>query len=213
MAGFRQTDGSSGCPPNETPPADYTIPFRFDDAGRLWVTSCFKGFRYFGSARHDISSVEILGSSKVPVNTTGDISSGGVTAGVYKTLTVTNTTTCNLGILLANDVYADLETGVFNQVRWVISERWNGANHASSAFSTPIFSTVLTGTVRQQMTASANPHDVGFENTGNPSLTLAPGVSATVGCVMFLQYQIGAPNGTEKLHSANSAVRVYGYVI
>lgn len=43
MTGFRLDDGSGGCPPTASAPGDYEIPFRFDGAGSLWITSCFKG--------------------------------------------------------------------------------------------------------------------------------------------------------------------------
>lgn len=213
MAGFRLTNGTSGCPPTENPPADYKIPFRFDDAGRLWITSCFKGFRYFGAARHDIGTTYQLGINPCPVSGTDDIISGdGVTAGTYTTLTITNDTNCDLGVLLANDIFVDWRTSTANMVRWVLSERWNGANHAISAVASPTLSPG-TAALRQALSGSANPHDVGLEASGVPTLTLAPGVSAQVGARLFLQYQVGAPNGDEFVYSAYSAVRAYGYVI
>lgn len=213
MAGFRLTGGGSGCPPTQAPPSDYQNPFRFDDAGKLWITSCFKGFRYFGSARHDVGTTYQLGSDRVLESGASDIISGnGITAGNYIMLTITNDTDCNIGVLLASDIYVDWLTSTNNMVRWVLSERWNGNNHAISAVSSPLISPG-TETIRQQASGSANPHNLNLEGYGGLPLTLAPGASAQVGCSLFLQYAIGAPTGSEYVYSAYSAVRAYGYVI
>lgn len=214
MAGFRLTDGSSGCPPTATPPSDYEIPFRFDSGGRLWVTDCFRGFHYFGAARHDITTPYILGSGDVPVSTASDIVSGtSVAAGTYETLSITNTTDCTLGILLSIDMFVDLQADAANLARWVCSARWNGASTTTNACSSVRIDGFGGTLVRTQQGASANPHDAVIEAGGAPSMVIASGASATVGCLLFLQYEVGAPTGGEAVFSSFSAVRAYGYVL
>ena len=211
MAGFRLTDGSSGCPPTETPPASYEIPFRFDSAGRLWITSCFKGFRYFGAARHDLPIPGIIGGTFV-LNGPPGASGPGISGGLYENITVTNDTECGMGILIGLDVGADIEVRADNLVYWTLASRWNGETHSiASASSTKIAGS--TALVRQVINASANPHDIGFEDGPGAALTLAPGESATVGAKLFCYYGVGAPTGTETVYSSNSAVRVYGYIL
>lgn len=211
MAGFRLNDGSSGCPPTETPPAGYEIPFRFDEAGRLWVTSCFKGFRYFGAARHDLPIAGELGGAFVP-NGAGIVAGSGISGGTYENITVTNDTECDLGILLGLDVTADLEVRADNMAVWTLASRWNGETHSfCSTSSTKIAGS--TALVRQMVGASANPHDLGFEDGTAAALTLAPGASATIGAKLFLYYAVGSPTGTETVYSSSSAVRVYGYIL
>lgn len=216
MTGFRLNDGSAGCPPTETPPSDYTIPFRFDSAGRLWITSCFKNLQYFGAARHDIGSqVGFIGDSAVglAVSTDPDVVAGnGVTQGTATNLTVTNNTGCTLGFLLGHDIFVDLSTKSQNLVRWILSARVNGANYSISAAS-GINSDDASHFVRSQFTSSANPHNNGIEAGGANDLTLAPGASMVVGAKMFIEYVVGSPTGTEVVVSAASAVRVYGYVL
>lgn len=213
MAGFRLTDGSSGCPPTETPPGNYEIPFRVDDAGRLWITSCFKNLRYFGAARHDLFEQTRLGVSPIPLSTADDIISGaGVTAGTYTNLTVTNTTDCDMGLLLAYDLSVDIEVLGNNLARWVMSGRYNGANHDTIAVSS--IRTTGSTTYNRYITAcSAAPHDAGIEAGGSPSLVLAPGVSATIGVKIFCQYAVGTPDTFDNVTQSNAAVRVYGYVL
>lgn len=213
MAGFRLTDGSSGCPPTEAPPADYEIPFRFDVAGKLWITSCFKNLKYFGAARHDIGSqVGFIGFGDLLVSTDPDIVSGsGVTQGTYTNLNVTNTSECDIGILIGLDVFADMSTRSNNLVRWCLSSRINGA-HYSLAAASSINTDNTAHFVRSQFQSSANPHDVGIE-TGTTPLTLASGATMIVGAKMFIEYVVGSPTGTEVVNSAASAVRVYGYNI
>jgi hypothetical protein len=212
MAGFRLTDGSSGCPPTETPPASYEIPFRFDSAGRLWVTSCFKGFRYFGAARHDLPIPGTIGGAFVPNSASPGASGGGITGGTYENITITNDTECDLGILVGLDVSADLETRADNLVYWTLASRWNGDTHSIASVSTTKIAG-STALVRQLVGASANPHDLGFEDGSAAALTLAPGASATVGAKLFCYYGTGAPTGTETVYSSSSAVRVYGYIL
>lgn len=213
MAGFRLTDGSSGCPPTETPPADYEIPFRFDAAGRLWITSCFKGLQYFGAARHDIGTSGILGSASLPQSTDPDIISGsGITAGTYTNVTVTNDTICDLGFLLAHDVFADLTTNSHNLIRWNLSARVNGAHYSLSAASS-VYHDGTVANVRSQFQSGANPHNNGIEGGSINDLILAPGASMVIGAKLFLTYVLGAPTGSEVVNSSASAVRIYGYVV
>lgn len=215
MAGFRLTDGSDGCPPTATPPADYTIPFRFDSAGRLWITSCFAGLKYFGSARHGLSSATVIGSGSAPVisglSAVSDGSGLPVTAGTYTNLEITNSTECSMGILLGHDSSADMETDGDALVSWVIAARWEGAYHSLSSYSNPKISG-STVNVRMIGSVSANPHDAAVESTGSPGLVLVPGASAVVSVRTYIEY-VGTPTGTEYIHTAASAVRVYGYVL
>lgn len=214
MAGFRHTDGSEGCPPTETPPSTYVSPFRLDSAGRLWITQCFKGFRYFGAARHDVTSAVIIGSATMmPSNSHDDIINNvGFTAGSYRNLDITNNTECTIGLLVGLDSLADMTTYESNLVSWIVSSRWNGVYHSESGASNP----QIVGSVdyiRQHTNVSANPHDLGVEGGGPAFMSLAPGASGTVSSRMFVTYEGGAPTGLESITSANSAVRVYGYII
>lgn len=213
MSAFRLTDGSSGCPPTQTPPADYTIPFRYDDAGRLWLLNPLQ-FRYFGAARHDIGSqVGFIGGSGLLVSSDAGIVAGdSVTQGTYTPLTVTNNTTKNMGVLVSHDVTVDMSTRSPNLVRVVLSARWNGAHHSLAA-ACSINSDDAAHFVRSIYTASSNPHDLILEGTGVAGLTLAPGASAVVGAKLFIVYAVGAPTGTEVIYAASSAVRAYGYTL
>lgn len=214
MAGFRQTDGSDGCPPTETPPASYTIPFRFDSAGRLWITSCFKGVQYFGSARFGLGSSTVIGSATAPVISGAlaavDGSGLPVSAGTYTRLNITNSTECSMEFLLGHDTVADMETDGGALVTWHVAAHWNSAHHSLSSYSNPRITGSATN-IRMVGGTSANPHDAVFESTGTPGLVLAAGASATIDAKMFIEYS-GTPTGTEYVHSAAAAIRVYGYV-
>lgn len=210
MAGFLLTGGGAGCPPTQAPPAGYENPFRFNDAGFLWLNGCFPGLRYFGAARHDIAASGVLGSGSYPVDS--GVLSAPVTAGTYTNLTVTNDTDCTLGILLGYDMFVDIQARADNLVRWVVAASWNGVVHSQNALS----STRLNGStalIRTQATSGANPHDLGLESGGVATMTLAPGASGLVGCQLFLQYKLGASTGTESVFESYSAVRAYGYVL
>lgn len=213
MAGIRLTDGSSGCPPTETPPADYVNPFRFDDAGRLWLVDPLQ-FRYFGAARHDVTSQSgFIGDASLAVSTSADIVSGtSVTQGTYTNLVVTNTTPSNMGVLVSHDIVVDMATKSENLVRVVVSARWNGAHH-SLATASSINTDDTSHFVRSEYNGSSNPHDLVLESTGVASLVLAPGASATVGAKLFIVYTVGTPTGTEVIYAASSAVRAYGYTL
>lgn len=214
MAGFRLTGGGAGCPPTATPPASYQNPFRFDSAGRLWITQCFSGFQYFGAARHDISSPIIPGQENAKISSAPDIVSGDpVSAGTYTSRVITNTTACTIGILLAHDLIVDA-TFHRNQYAFItVSERWNGANHASATVSNQYDPFGAGGFIRQLMHSGANPHDVGADADGGSTLQLAPGASATVGARMYLSYPVGTTVPGDAINSANTAVRIYGYVL
>lgn len=227
MAAIRLSDGSGGCPPTQTPPASYDNPFRYDSAGRLWITSCFRGFQYLGAARHDLPTYGVLGTDVTP--SPGLLVGAGVSQGTYQTLQITNGTECLMGFLFAIDMTLDLEARADNLCVWSLSSRWNGAHHSLCQASNVRISG-STALVRQYLNAHANPHDSGFElggtggvgtvtiDTGdNPGgtalLQLAPGASATVGAKLFFHYAIGAATGTETVFQAASAVRCYGYMI
>lgn len=213
MAGFRLTDGSAGCPPTQTPPADYTIPFRYDDAGRLWIIDPLQ-FRYFGAARHDIASASgFIGDSSLQVTTDpGIIAGNSVAQGVATPILVTNDTQKNMGVLLSHDVVIDMVTRSTNLVHVDVSARWNGAHH-SLATVCSINTDDTAHFVRCRYNASSNPHDLILEASGVAGLVLAPGASAQVGCKLFIQYAGGAPTGTEQIYYAASAVRAYGYTL
>lgn len=214
MAGFLLTGGGVGCPPTATPPAGYQNPFRFDGAGRLWINQCFSGFKYFGAARHDLLGAVVPGDGSAPVSTAPDIVSGApMTAGVFTTRTITNTTSCTLGILLAHDVIVDALFHRDNYAFVTVSERWNGANHASATVSGQHDPFGGAGFIRQLLHSGANPHDQGADPTGGSTLQLAPGASATVGARLYIAYPIGAPVPGEIIYGANTAVRIYGYVL
>lgn len=215
MSGFRLDDASDGCPPTEAPPSSYTNPFRFDSAGRLWITSCFRGFKYFGAARHDLGTV-IMGASNAPNNNpwTG-LGEGStmqpITAGTYKKVTIVNDTECTLGLLTGLDATGDMTTLCTSFVRLYIESRFNGTHHSDSGWSNPQVAG-LTGYVRQFGNISANPHDGGFEDADGPTLTLAPGETGEVSARLYLNHS-GTPNGVEAINSAGSAIRVYGYIL
>lgn len=213
MSGFRLNDGSSGCPVTETPPVSYQSPFRLDSAGRLWITQCFKGFRYFGAARHDISTPVIIGSATAMPSSSSDVVSGvGVTAGLYRNIEVVNDTECTIGILTGLDTVVDLTTYESNLVGWTVASRWNGAYHSSTYMTNPQIAGA-TGYIRQMTNVSANPHDLGLEEGAGPLMSLAPGMGGVVGAQMFLRYYSGSPTGSESITQALSAIRVYGYII
>lgn len=214
MAGFRLTGGTGGCPPTETPPSDYENQFRFDDAGRLWLKPCFEGFKFLGSARHDISTNTVFGISSTPISTAEDIVSGnGITAGTYANVTITNDTPCDMGVLLAYDLSVDLYVADDHLAVVALSGRWNGAHHSQINVSSVYHAAGSGDGIRVLQAAAAAPHDTNIEAGGAPSLTLAPGASATVGCRLFLQYVVGSPDGIDQFNAASSIVRVYGYPI
>lgn len=212
MAGFRLTNGTSGCPPIETPPASYVNPFRFDSAGRLWITSCFKGFRYFGAARHDLPLAGTVGSEWI-LPGAGLLVGPGIAGGTHENLLITNDTECTLGVLLGLDVTTELAIRADNELVWTLSSRWNGVHHSLCQSSNAQISG-STALVRQYIGASANPHDLGFEAGGtSAALQLAPGASATVGAQLFCHYGVGAATGTETVYACSAAVRAYGYIL
>lgn len=215
MAGFRLTGGGGGCPPTATPPSGYENPFRFDDAGRLWLTDCFQGFQYFGAARHDLTESVAPTTDGAPVSTAPDVVSGSpVTAGSAQTRTITNTTNCTIGILLAHDIIADITAHTDNWLQLAVSERWNGDHHAQASIYTvhdPFGD--HGGFLRTALHGSANPHDVGADAAGGSSLQLTPGQSATVGARLYIAYPVGAYVPGDRINSASAAVRIYGYVL
>jgi len=219
MTGFRRTDGTLGCPPTETPPSDYRNPFFVDGSGALWVSSCFKDLRYLGAARHDITSPILIGgpSGSGQVSSFSDITTAGkgIAGGKYKSVTVTNTNTCPMGILLGHDSGVDITTRGSNMVKWTVAAYWNGAYHSSSSSTSMWLGGTLSAfaMITQKLWASANPHDAGIEATGTPSLVIQPGDSAVVSARMYVSYDIGAADGTETVNSGISAIRVYGYNI
>lgn len=214
MVGIRRTDGGVGCPPTETPPSSYKNPFRVDSNGALWIQNCFKNFIYFGEARHDMGQTAPgADNCKISPYAGGILESeaNAITAGKYTTRQITNTTPCTIGILLAHNVYADLQTNNLNWVHLTVSERWNGKNHASATVSSE-FRFEAPHLMRKGVASGANPHDVNAPNGGS-TLQLAPGASATVSCRLFLTYAFGSPQPGEMIQAAYSAVRIYGYVL
>ena len=214
MVGIRRTDGGPGCPPTEAPRDTYQSPFRVDSNGALWITDCFTNLIYFGEARHDSGAVAI-GSDSCKVSpydgSTLNSESKAITAGTYTTRQITNTTPCTIGILLGHNLSVDLQTARTNWVQVTLSERWNGANHASATVSSE-FKLYNPNYVRKLVSSGAAPHDVNAPNGGS-TLQLAPGASATVACRLYVAYPFGSPLPGEVIQSANSAVRIYGYVL
>jgi hypothetical protein len=218
MTGFRLTPDVAGCPPTLTPPTDYENPFRVDAAGALWIRKCFKGLRYFGAARHDINEWTTLGGKTAKAGSGGQwtSASGGISAGTYRNITITNQTECPMAFLLGHDTVVELSTRGDNQVIWVIESKWNGEHHDwercsnNRWYAETAMSEKLT---REIFNTSSCPHDKGFEETGQLSLTLSPGESATVSAKMHAFYLEGAPSGSETILFAASAVRVWGYIV
>lgn len=210
MAGVLLDDTTCGCPPTETPPVDYVNPFRFTDDGCMWVTGCFKGLQYFGAARHDIGTSGVIGGSGYAVDS-GDLSVP-ISAGTYEDLVITNDTTCDIGILIGYDMFVDIQARADHLVKWIVTGKWNGSVHSQNSLSS-IYHDGLSDLIRHQATAGANPHDVSIEAGTGPSMTLAPGASATVSAQLFVQYVLGSATGDEAIFSSYSAVRAYGYVI
>jgi len=227
MAGFRLDDAAAeGCPPTQQPPSNYEMPFREDDAGALWLRGCFKSFWYYGAARHDISyGIRWIGSTNVPVETgVAPLNLRGLNEGKYKNVTVKNTTEKRIGIMLGLEVIGDILCRSDNMINLIIMSRWNGILHSAVGASTANYGT--TGTqIRQIVTCSAIPHDIGFEgaDTSSTSSTdpdstlhtmyLEPGETGVVGAKLAIQYTKGIPDGQEVLVFAESAVRVYGFTI
>lgn len=212
MAGFRLTDGSGGCPPTATPPSGYQNPFRFDSAGKLWITGCFKGFQYFGAARHDIGGGK-PGTTGFAVTSASPYYTGsGWTGGTRKSQTITNTTNCTMGFLLAHDMIIDLTMYEDRYAIVYLTEKWNGVYHSHAAISNKY---IAGGTsyCRQYLHNSASPHDVGADASGGSTLQLAPGASATVSAQFYMVYGTGSPAVNDYVNSASSAVRIYGYVL
>lgn len=216
MAAFRETDGTGGCPPTETPPAGYEIPFRFDDLGNLWINGCFDNFKFFGYARHDIASEVVLGTATAPVSVEADIVAGsGITAGTYTPLNITNNSACTIGILLAYDLTVDADVVGNSMAKFILSGRWNGA-HVDSVACSSIRIIGETNYVRAIVGNAAAMHDPAIEAGGSAGMTLAPGAVGTVSARLFLEYAEGTPPGTvgtDRIVSAGSAVRAYGYCL
>ena len=213
MAGFRLTDGSDGCPPTETPPASYEIPFRFDSSGKLWITSCFKGMRYFGAARHDISTGVAMGSATCLNNQPwpGAASAQGISAGTYRKVTVTNDTECDIALLTGLDMTADVTALCNSLVYMRVAALWNGTAMTETTWSMPQL-IGASGYVRMHGNVSANPHDAIVEGGGSPSMLLTPGQTGEISAKLYLNHT-GTPNGSETINSAASAIRIYGLIV
>lgn len=212
MVGFRLTGGSNGCPPVQTPPADYVNPFRFDSAGRLWITSCFKGFEYFGYARYDTPGV-IMGTALAPINNPwpGLPGAASISSGSGTNLTITNDTECTIGILVGLDLLGDMTTLCASYVSMHVAAQWNGAHLSSSNWSNPQI-TGMSGYLRQQGNVSANPHDIGVEGGGANVVTLAPGAVGVLTSRIYIAHSTAAA-AFDVVNSASCAARAYGYVL
>jgi len=212
MSGFRLTDGSDGCPPSETPPSNYVNPFRFDSAGRLWITSCFKGYKFFGAARHDTGAIA-MGSAQAPVNNPwpGLPGAAPITSGTYRNVTVINDTECTFGLLYGLDMTTDMTTLCASYVSMHVAAQWNGSHLSSSSYTNPQIPG-MSGNLRQFGNISANAHDIGIEGGGAHAVTLAPGASGVISARLYLSHT-GAVVSTDVINSASSAIRVYGFAI
>lgn len=214
MAGFLLTGGGGGCPPTATPPSGYKNPFRFDSSGKLWITSCFQGFQYFGAARHDITSAAQPGNSGINLSTTNPIYNGtAITAGKATTRVITNTTQCTMGILLGYDAICDIQIHEDSWVQLALVEYWNGARYNHGVVTNKHLATGGGEFARATLHTSANPHDTGADAAGGSTLQLAPGASATIAAKFFMSYMVGSTQPGDVLYSASSAVRIYGYVL
>lgn len=218
MAGIRRTDGQPGCPPTETPPADYKIPFRLDDDDAFWLRECFEEFHYFGAARHDIpTGIRWIGSAECPVDSPDLVHARGMTTGKYRNVLVTNKTQQPMQILLGLDCTVDIIANYSKLIVIGMISRWNGVYQSSSRVSPP--SRAFTNKrVRQTVTVSANAHDLAYETTSpavdNPTqIVLQPGESGTVSAKLAVYYLQGQPDGKDVIVAAESAVRVYGHAL
>lgn len=190
------------------------MPFRVDLAGALWIRSCFKDLRFFGAARHDVTSPIIVGSPSVgQVSNVTDIRTNGrgIVGGRYQSVIVTNSGDCAMGVLIGHDSGVDITSKGTNMLKWTLAAFWNGTYHSSSDVSTMY--TGASEMVTQKLWLSANPHDTGIEAGGPPSLVVQPGESAVVNARMFVSYEVGTADQTETINSGISAIRVYGYNI
>jgi len=213
MAAFRLTNGTGGCPPTANPVGSYSIPFRFDSGGNLWITGCFQGFKYFGEARHDIASPVILGSGSAPVSTATPLEAGpSLTAGAFRNVTVTNTTNCDMGVLIGMDMFVNPLTRSVIRARFQISTYVDG-NFYTSVSGYTFYNGSLPGYSSAVMTVHAGMHDTGINAGGAPNFVLGSGASSTISCRFHVGYDIGTPDGVDAIQSAGSAIRVYGYVI
>lgn len=207
MAGFRLTNGSAGCPPEEEPPANYENPFRLDSADRLWLNGKFNTNNYVGAARHDIGDI-ILGSNDAPLNS--DIATRGM-----QPLTITNNSAFTLHYLMAYDLDVELATKGTNFVLVGIQGFW--AVQAGTTAKPRIWASgIRTGStdyIRIKTVNSANPFDTAIEADPNApsSMVLAPGETAIVTARLSSQYSEGTPTGTEHC-VAYGVVRMYSYI-
>lgn len=215
MTAFRLTDGSAGCPPLEIPPRNYVNPFRMDENDSLWVNRCFKDFRYYGAARHDMPNPITIDLAGGQISTQDDIEAGGkgIAGGQYRSVAVKNDGRCPLGVVVGHDVGANMTTRGDNMIRWTIATYWNGVYQSQSSASSVWLDGNLAGfaLITHNVWSSANPHDIGIEEDGEPNMVVQPGDTGVVSCRMFISYDIGGPDGTETINSGISAARVYGY--
>lgn len=213
MAAFRLTNGTGGCPPTANPTSAYSIPFRFDSNGNLWITGCFQGFKYFGEARHDVTSPVVLGSGSAPVSSASPIESGpSVTAGSFQNVTVTNTTDCTMGFLVGMDMFVQAQVRSVARAKFQIATYVNGTFY-TSVFGFTDYNPSVAGYNLQTISTHAGMLDVGVSGGGAPQFTLSPGISAVVSCRFHMTYDINNPDGVDNIQAAGSAVRVYGYII
>lgn len=215
-AGIRLTNGAEGCSPTADPKTPYTNPFRVDADGALWIDECFHSLLYFGAARQDVVQAHplVIGSKGCPVAKKDDVATGKnvITAGRFRNVTIHNTTDCTLGVLLGIDSMFDITNKQNNLVHGVISAKWNGQRYSTAEAST-YQQTATARLCRQEQFATVNPHDLGIEANGVPTLKVLSGKTATVSVSLQISYLRGAATGVDVLNRAQSAVRVYGYIM
>jgi hypothetical protein len=205
MAGFRLTNGTAGCPPTADPPAGYTIPFRFDSGGRLWITGAFPSFKYEKMVKHTVDTATVFGPSY------GVPNFGWVTAGTNPPQTITNNTTNTLAYVLAYDLTVDFDVMGTSLAGITLFASWAGTDQTSTVGVTSV-RTNYAAICRTSQSATSSPHEDTVDAGGTNILTLAPGASATVSAKLFSGFVEGTPNGYDMIRSASGKVRVYSYI-
>lgn len=225
-----------GCPPSDPAPNDPAEPFRnhfhIDPAtGCVYIDECDRNFRYLGSARWD-DGIRPIGNADTPANG-ALVPIPGQSSLIPRV--VTNTSGCDLGILLGYDMFAAFDAAATNFAGQLVMTGFIDTGggpvaHASvSCFSTRTTVTTVpplpgTTTVRifTPALASANPlgATVGFVGIspiedGTPAIVLAPGATATftVGLQHVTYFGAPDPGGLDRMDQITSALRIYGYSV
>lgn len=229
-----------GCPPSDPAPNDPLEPFRnhfhIDPAtGCVYIDECDRNFRYLGSARWD-DGVRPIGNADTPANGTLLVIPG---QSSVVNRTVTNTSGCDLGIVLGYDMFAAFDAvatlfaGQLVMTGFIDTGGGPVAHANVSCFSTritvntvpPIPGTTTNVRIFTPALASASPLGaiVGFigpspDEDGTPAVVLAPGATATFSVGFQHVTYFGAPGviggpDEARMDQITSALRIYGYSV